>query len=98
MPPKKKTKKADLEVDEEAEYEFKINLIELVQMYPEIYDIQCPGHKKTYIRNAAWKKVVEALHAPGRSRYNLKVQTVENLKNFINNECLSETVHVCILV
>ena len=85
-----------MELDDEAEYEFKINLIKLVQMYPEIYDIQSPGHKKTYIRNAAWKKVAEALHAPGRST--LKLQTVENLKNFINNECLSETVHVCILV
>ena len=54
MPPKKRNKKDGApQLDDEAEYEFKINLIELVQMYPEIYDIQSPGHKKNYIRNAA---------------------------------------------
>ena len=45
MPPKKRNKKDGApQLDDKAEYEFKINLIELVQMYPEIYDIQSPGH------------------------------------------------------
>ena len=76
-----------MELDDEAEYEFKINLIELVQMYPEIYDIQSPGHKKTYIRNAAWQKVAEALHAPGKSKTRM-YNPNRILKNFINNECI----------
>ena len=66
MPPKKRNKKDGApQLDDEVEYEFKINLIELVEMYPEIYDIQLPGHKKNYIRNAAWQKIAEAMHAPG---------------------------------
>ena len=65
MPPRRSKKSAKQQQDDEEEYEFKINLIEVIQMYPEIYDIQSSGHKKDYIRNAAWQKVAEAMHAPG---------------------------------
>ena len=68
MPPKtgKRTKKtARQQQNDEEEYEFKINLIEVIQMYPEIYDIQSAGHKKDYIRNCALQKVAEAMNAPG---------------------------------
>ena len=68
MPPKtgKRTKKtARQQQDDEEEYEFKINLIEVIQMYPEIYNIQSAGLKKDYIRNRAWQKVAEAMNAPG---------------------------------
>ena len=44
--------------DDEGEYLLKMELIELVQGYPEIYDIAHPLHKKTYARNAAWAAVV----------------------------------------
>ena len=68
MPPKKKqSQQPQIQLDEEAEYEFKINLIEVIQMYPEIYDLQCDGHKKEYIRNAAWARVSDAMHAPGKT-------------------------------
>ena len=58
-------KTARQQLDDEDKYEFKINLIEVIQMYPEIYDIQSAGHKKDYIRNHGWQKVAEAMHAPG---------------------------------
>ena len=49
MPPKKRNKKDGApQYDEEAEYEFKINLIELVQMYPEIYDIVTRAQEKLH--------------------------------------------------
>ena len=50
------------EDDQEAEYNLKIQLIELVQGYPEIYDIQDPRHHKQYLRNAAWEAIAEALY------------------------------------
>ena len=53
---------------EETEYEFKINLIEVIQIYPKIYDIQPPGHKKDYIHNEAWQKVAVAMNAPGEKK------------------------------
>ena len=39
--------KAD-EEDDEAEFLLKLELIELIQGYPEIYDIASPRHKKEY--------------------------------------------------
>ena len=48
--------------DDEAEFLLKMELIELVQGYPEIYDIAHPLHKKTYARNAAWEAIAEALY------------------------------------
>ena len=72
MPPKRgkapaKGKKNDQQRndDEEAEYQLKMQLIELVQGYPEIYDIQDPRHHKQYLRNAAWEAIAEALFIPG---------------------------------
>ena len=72
MPPKRakapaKGKKNDQQrnEDEEAEYQLKMQLIELVQGYPEIYDIQDPWHHKQYLRNAAWEAIAEALFIPG---------------------------------
>ena len=52
--------------DDEAEYLLKMELIELVQGYPEIYDIAHPLHKKTYARNAAWAAIAEALYIEGK--------------------------------
>ena len=72
MPPKaykgaKRTRKNEQQQkDDEAEYELKMQLIELVQGYPKIYDIQEPRHHKTYLRNAAWEAISEALFIPGQ--------------------------------
>ena len=52
--------------DDEAEYLLKMELIELVQGYPEIYDIAHPLHKKIYARNAAWAAIAEALYIEGK--------------------------------
>ena len=52
--------------DDEAEYLLKMELIELVQGYPKIYDIAHPLHKKTYARNAAWAAIAEALYIEGK--------------------------------
>ena len=52
--------------DDEAKYLLKMELIELVQGYPEIYDIAHPLHKKTYARNAAWAAIAEALYIEGK--------------------------------
>ena len=52
--------------DDEAEYLLKMELIELVQGYPEIYDIAHPLHKKTYARNVAWAAIAEALYIEGK--------------------------------
>ena len=52
--------------DDEAEYLLKMELIELVQGYPEIYDIAHPLHKKTYAQNAAWEAIAEALYIKGK--------------------------------
>ena len=52
--------------DDEVEYLLKMELIELVQGYPEIYDIAHPLHKKTYARNAAWAAIAEALYIEGK--------------------------------
>ena len=52
--------------DDEAEYLLKMELIELVQGYPEIYDIAHALHKKTYARNAAWAAIAEALYIEGK--------------------------------
>ena len=54
------------EHDDEAEYLLKMELIELVQGYPEIYDIAHPLHKKTYARNVAWAAIAEALYIEGK--------------------------------
>ena len=43
-----------------------MELIELVQGYPEIYDIAHPLHKKTYATNAAWAAIAEALYIEGK--------------------------------
>ena len=50
MPPKRSKKSAKQQQDDEEEYEFKINLIEVIQMYPEIYDIQSSGHKNSPVQ------------------------------------------------
>ena len=52
--------------DDEAEYLLRMELIELVQGYPEIYDIAHPLHKKTYARNAAWAAIAEVLYIEGK--------------------------------
>ena len=52
--------------DDDTEYLLKMELIELVQGYPEIYDIAHPLHKKTYARNAAWAAIAEALYIEGK--------------------------------
>ena len=52
--------------DDEAKYLLEMELIELVQGYPEIYDIAHPLHKKTYARNAAWAAIAEALYIEGK--------------------------------
>ena len=54
------------DTDDKAEYLLKMELIELVQGYPEIYDIAHPLHKKTYARNAAWEAIAEALYIEGK--------------------------------
>ena len=54
------------DTDDEAEYLLKMELTELVQGYPEIYDIAHPLHKKTYARNAAWEAIAEALYIEGK--------------------------------
>ena len=51
--------------EDEAEFLLKMELIELVQGYPEIYDIAHPLHKKTFARNKAWEAIAEALFLPG---------------------------------
>ena len=51
--------------EDEAEFLLKIQLIELVQGYPCIYDIADPLHSRTYARNEAWEKIAEALFIPG---------------------------------
>ena len=56
----------DEDEEDEAEYLLKFELIELVQGYPEIYDIACPGHKKEYLRNRAWDQIAEALFLDGK--------------------------------
>ena len=48
--------------DDEAEYLLKMELIQLVQGYREIYDIAHPLHKKTYASNVAWTAKAEALY------------------------------------
>ena len=54
------------DTDDEAEYLLKMELIELVQGYPETYDIAHPQHKKTYAQNAAWEAIAEALYIEGK--------------------------------
>ena len=50
--------------EDEAEYLLKFELIELVQGYPDIYNIACPGHKKEVLRNNVWQQISEALFLP----------------------------------
>ena len=50
---------------DDAEYQLKMELIELVQGYPEIYDIGNPLHKKTAPRARAWDAISQALFIPG---------------------------------
>ena len=51
-----------------------MQLIELVQGCPEIYDIQDPCHHKQYLRNAAWEAIAEALFIPGTVQKYLNVK------------------------
>ena len=51
--------------EDEAEFLLKMDLIELVQGYPCIYDIADPMHSKTWARNNAWEKIAEALYISG---------------------------------
>ena len=52
--------------EDEAEYLMKLELIELIQGYPEIYDIACEAHKKEFMRNKAWEEISTALFLPGK--------------------------------
>ena len=61
--------------EDEADYLLKFELIELVQGYPEIYDIACPGHKKEVMRNNVWQQISKALFLPGDT---LKYQVTLN--------------------
>ena len=45
--------------EDEAEFLLKMELIELMQGYPCIYDIADPLHSKTWARNNAWEKIAE---------------------------------------
>ena len=82
MPPKrsnasKRTRKNEQQQKEdEAEYLLKMQLIELVQGYPEIYDIQDPRHHKTYLRTAAWEAISEALFIPGQLNLTFEIEIV----------------------
>ena len=67
--------------EDEAEYLLKFELIELVQGYPEIYDIACPGHKKEVVRNNAWQQISEVLFLPGEAaKYQVKLNSIFNVK------------------
>ena len=71
-PAKRGRPKAKVDDEEdEAEFLLKLELIELVQGYPEIYDIASLKHKKEYLQNLAWKNISEALFLPGRYKINL---------------------------
>ena len=56
------------------EYLLKMELIELVQGYPEIYDIAHLLHKKTYARNAAWRLLLRPCTSKASSVYVIKTQ------------------------
>ena len=73
MPPKKaesgqnaNKQAASKSRESEEEISLKMQLIELVQGYPELYDVQDPCHKKGYLRTAAWEAIAEALCMPGK--------------------------------
>ena len=53
--------------DDEVEFQLKLQLIELVQGYPCIYDVACADHKKEGLRNKAWKEIADALFLPGKN-------------------------------
>ena len=66
VPAKRGRKVKQQEEEDEAEFLLKLELIELVQGYPEIYDIASPRHKKEYLRNQAWQNISEVLFLPGK--------------------------------
>ena len=65
-PAKSKSRESDEKIS------MKLQLIELVQGYPEIYDVQDPCYKKDYLRTAAWEAIAEALFMPGSNKFFLQ--------------------------
>ena len=59
--------------EDEAEFQIKLELIELIQGYPCIYDVACLDHKKEGLRNAAWQEIADVLFLPGTIGYILIV-------------------------
>ena len=53
------------EVEEEGDFEWKCRLLDIIQQYPEVYDLAHPRYKDKDFRDQAWDEIATGMDATG---------------------------------
>ena len=53
------------EEEEEGDFEWKCCLLDIIQQYPEVYDLAHPQYKDKDFRDQAWDKIATGMDATG---------------------------------
>ena len=53
------------EEEEEGNFEWKCHLLDIIQQYPEVYDLAHPPYKDKDFRDQAWDKIATGMDATG---------------------------------
>ena len=63
------TEQEEEEEETEEEFDWKCRLLEMIQLYPEVFDLADPRYKDRNQRDAAWEEIATAMEATGQSKY-----------------------------
>ena len=53
------------EEEEEGDFEWKCRLLDIIQQYPEVYDLAHPRYKDKDFRDQAWDEIATGMDATG---------------------------------
>ena len=53
------------EEEEEGDFEWKCHLLDIIQQYPEVYDLAHPRYKDKDFRDQAWDEIATGMDATG---------------------------------
>ena len=55
----------EVEEEEEGDFEWKCRLLDIIQQYPEVYDLAHPRYKDKDFRDQAWEEISTGMDATG---------------------------------
>ena len=56
---------AEVEEEEEGDFEWKCRLLDIIQQYPEVYDLAHPQYKDKDFHDQAWDEIATGMDATG---------------------------------